>query len=107
MSLADETEDSKKIQEVKDARDKATLDMTIRGRLYRIDLVRMEQVLINKMPHSQDSPDEAHGRRRDVSCRHLVSSHAMDVATGFPNSVQRCYTLTLASPYGLLGVNRQ
>ena len=67
ICVADEQEDSKKIQDAKDARDKPSLDMTIRGRLYRIDLVRMEQVLINKMPHLEDSPDEIHGRRREVS----------------------------------------
>lgn len=64
--LPDEPEDAKRIQALKDERTSSTLDMTIRGRLYRIDIVRMEQVLINKNLF-EGSPEETNGRRREVS----------------------------------------
>ena len=84
-------EDSKKIQELKDARDKPSMDMTIRGRLYRIDLVRMEQVLINKMPHLQDSPDETRGRRREIHCTGSANAHAgMIKYTSFFSRLAKC-----------------
>jgi hypothetical protein len=83
--LTDEPEDGKKIQDVKDARDKSSLEMKIRGRLYRIDLLSMEQTLINKMPELQDSPDERDGRKREVRTQNThthTHTHTQRACTG-------------------------